>query len=257
MFDNDFYIDYIKQYLPSTNNTVSWITANWEDIVIDGDSFERTDPIELPDAADTFSLNNIFKNFKIDNSIFPISSMTDNPVSFSTNGIFAPFFITTEYPTPVQGFKNVDYQNIFSLYEIENGYPYIREASNVNALDYNKIFSYFKIKTDSYPYPVSNVEPFNLDNVYCIFKTDSQEFHGYPTPKLKKWVEKIPDDTFKITPDLIDTNLKIQGQEEIEIEDKKDTIYTQIVSPAIKDRDIYRDEYHAYIEKYWENKEEV
>jgi hypothetical protein len=48
-----------------------------------------------------------------------------------------------------------------------------------------------------------------LKGIYCNFEISEDVFHGFPTPKLINWAVPIPKETFNITPDLIDTKLKL------------------------------------------------
>lgn len=257
MFNDNFYIDYIKKYLPLSNHTVSWITDNWEWIVIDGDSFEMTDQIDLPAQVEEFQLNNIFKNFKIIDNNLPIPTNLDITYPFSVEGIYCPFFIKNGYPLSNNEPEEINYQNLYSTFQIENYFPYSRENPFIFGVDYNGIFSYFKIRNNTFPFAAEWAEPFNLKGIYCNFEISEDVFHGFPTPKLINWAAPIPEETFNITPDLIDTKLKLQGIEEVDINNNSQKIYSQIVETSVKDRDkdIYREDYLKYIKKYWDSKD--
>ena len=226
MFDQNYYIKYIRKYEPTNSrHNVAWIEANYDYIIIDSEDYPMTSPVYLARPCDEFDMNSIGTFYIRDNS-YPYRSEWLEP--FNTEGIFLSFYSDTiQYPFPTVGWAA----------------PF----------DGNNVFSFLFIKEEQYPFPIDWLEPFDANGIYSMFFLDTQYFHGYPNLKEIPTYNSTPETWIPITTDEIDKDIDVQGEKTItSIEDLNKTIKTQSEILQVKDRDIYKEEYQNAVDAYWQ-----
>ena len=257
LFGDDNYIEEIKKYFPPPEgaiHSVAWIEANIEigDNIIDNDNIEPHSlepPLILQEPPDSFSENNIYKLFSVSDDSLPIPTDLSAADAFSQSNIYTPFVIEP-LPTPQPCTEPIDYNGIFSQFQMNTYYPFAREEPFIFGLDYNGIFSYFKIRENEFPSPAGWAEPFDQNGIFSIFGINNDnKFHGFPAPRtIPVFQDTVPPKGYTITFNMINTTKHLFAK------DKKTHQGDSFWASAC-DRDVSQGAYLIFLENYWEARE--
>lgn len=196
-----------------------------------------------------FSENNIYKLFSVSDDSLPIPTDLSAADAFSQNNIYTPFVIEP-LPTPQPRTEPIDYNGVFSQFQMSTHYPFAREEPFIFGLDYNGIFSYFKIRENEFPSPAGWVEPFDQNGIFSIFGiSNDNKFHGFPAPRtIPVFQDTVPPKGYTITFNMINTTKHLFAK------DKKTHQGDSFWASAC-DRDVSQGAYLIFLENYWEARE--
>lgn len=231
MWNEDSYISEIKYYV--SPDEFNWLKSGASTVQnIDNDYAEYEGNVELGSTLN----ENYF--------ILPAP-----PAAFNQLNVTPAFSIKDgEFPSPCGWAEVFNPANIAAAFTSDGDFPYPIGAQPIMGIDYNNIYTVFKMKEDyDFCYPSYAIpKSFDYDGI-CGLMVQGKQFHGLPTPWMRPFPksQELPD-WKRLDPEFI-------GNTTLETTVSFPNNDSTSITFEVKDRDINREEYSQFVEKYWES----
>lgn len=243
MFDENFYIDYIKVYIDG-QHSVAYIDAHYDDP--ENPLIFKDGQYDLGDYVEPFNKENIYSIYNKPIGSMPIAGI--NAEIFNEENVFSNFvFEDNMLPYAWKLVDNFNASNIYSIFlTAEDLLPTSHEIPR--EMNYNGVYTVFLQAEDEFCcdfgiYP----EPFDTYGVWSIFAIQPK-FYNLPAAyrELQDPLLPIHEDWRRLDPQYVEHYINIS------VSDHTHTITSEPSQPYVKDRDLHREEYKAYQDIYRE-----